>query len=297
MQSIAAFSFVLHDRHGADRLARFFYSLAAQRLPTCRLEICFVDTGRDPEPLRLVRRHRERMEPFSLNVIPARDVGPAEAWNLGLARCSGLLAACVRPGLRLDPAFTTALLGVLRAHPEVDVLSTDFVHGGPLGRGMIRPHGAPVERLRRVDALGPLPALTRRARRMLAFREGSPFPTWELGIRAAQMGLRFLRLHRPLYAAPAELWMPDRGPEALARLVVRQPGFFHADQVRWALGVLRRKSWAVPAAIRHLPAPREIRALMEARVRRDHPAGLTRPPRDVLPGPLRPLGLAGAVGA
>ncbi|MGE4293359.1 MAG: glycosyltransferase [Desulfovibrio sp.] len=297
MNSIAAFSFILHDRQGADRLARFFHSLAAQNLPTCRLEVCFADTGTNLAVRELIERFCTSDRDFQLNVVPVQGASAANAWNAALEHCSGLLACVAQPGLRLDPAFVTSHLEALRRHPEADVFSADFLQCGEQGTGLVRFHSSPQEQLRQCDALGPLFALTSKARRILRFREASPFPGWELGIHAVQLGLRFHRLRKPLSSTTPDAWRPGGSAEELARLVTRQSGFFHVDQVRWALGVLRRSHWAAPLEPARLPSPPEIRKLMEQRVRCVRLAGHGQRPVEVLPGPLRRLGVLGAVGA
>ncbi|WP_022661920.1 glycosyltransferase family A protein [Paucidesulfovibrio longus] len=294
MNSIAAFSFILHDRHGTDRFARFFRTLADQDIPSCRLEVCLVDTNADSALPRMAKRYRARAGEYLLRVISAPGASPAKAWNLGLKECTGLLAACVQPGLRLDRGFASAHLSALHQHPEADVLFSGFLSSGPLGAGFIRPQGSPQEQLRSLDAIGPLPVLTSRARRALHFREASPFPSWELGIQAAQRGLRFLRLPRLLYSVPSYDWKANGPAEEMARLVTRQAGFFHVDQLRWALGVLRRRAWAMLPECRGLPSPREIRELMHEQIRMERLSRTGQHPVETFPGPQCSLGALGA---
>lgn len=294
MNSIAAFSFIIHDHHGADRLARFFHSLAAQDLPANRLEVCIVSTGESDDVIRLARRCNEYLCGFALQVIPASGERASAAMNLGLDHCSGLLAACIHPGLRLDPLFVTQHLAALRDRPEADIFCADFVQSGRRGTGLIRSHGPLVDRLRSLDTLGPLPVFTARARRICRFRDASPFPSWELGIQAAQRGLRFCRVHSPLYSVNHSDWKSSGTAEELARLVTRQCGFFHVDQVRWALSVLRHQAWALAHNALRIPSPREVRELMETQVWEQRLPQFGHIPVEVLPSSIPTLGALGA---
>lgn len=270
MNSAAVFSIILHDRYPAQRWARFFLSLARQDLPLRRVELC------------LVREHPESTRPCLPRFL---RIWGLNSTGLQIRRCStamassrrgmhgiqaesrGLLTLFAHPGTRLDAQFISRHLAVHKAFPKADMLYADFLHLGQAGSAWVRNRGSIPRLLQQIDALGPLPVFTRKAVRLCRRSPHSPFPTWEQGIQAVQRGLRFHRIPGPLYSVEADAWQPGGHVEKLARLVTRQPGFFHMAQLRWALGVLRRSGWALNHQSRTIPQASQVPLLLERFVR------------------------------
>ncbi|MEF2144976.1 MAG: glycosyltransferase family A protein [Desulfovibrionaceae bacterium] len=295
MLDATAFSFILHDLAGTERLARLLFSLAGQSAAGRGLEVVFVQTSADDAPVRLAQRCMDVLpRRAKLILLKAPGEGLATALNTGSRHASGQLLCFPQPGMRLDPCFAEAHLRAFRADPNKDLISCDFIHSGPQGSGLVRLPQPAKDRLRTRNSLGPLITLSRRAAHACAFRSNSPFLTWEMGIEAAQHGFDFLHLRRPLYSVPAEDWNSGGLNQELARLVARQYAFFDPSQVHWALGVLRHRAWATAYRGPHLPTPQDVHSLMEGYVLESRLSRYGLIPEKVLPGPLPSCNALGA---
>lgn len=266
----AVFSFILCDIQPEQLLRRFILSLQHQDIPAHRVELWFLEAHAQQTTARLLRNIERQGNGWHIRLAHAKGTdytARSRAVQKAMQESRGLLTACVRPGVRLDREFMSQHLTALKQRPEADILFSD---GLLLETNHDLPHprtGPTTQQLRRFNAIGPLPVMTRKARRLCRWFASSPFPAWELGIQAAQRGLRFHRIRYPLYSMNVAGRLSRCSPDNMARLILRQSGFFLPDQVCWALNVLRCHSWATAYTGTVLPDSKDVRALLEQSVR------------------------------
>ncbi len=262
--------------HPSAALPRLLTGLSAQRMDLAELEIRLADHKGEMN-FKLLEQWRKLLAPASLLL----DVGPpgpcsmTRLSNRSLARCAGRTMLVLNPDDRVHPLALDLFDQALHSGGEPAGLAlANSLRLGPFsstpGR-LARSSGYSPDRLRRVDCVGPRPALSRQAWESgVRFRADSGLPGWDLGVQAWMSGLETVSVRKTLTTViQAPPMFRDRNEERRrARLVTANPGFFSSPTMTWALAVLRREAWALCTPAGRIPGKREAERLRDRWVRR-----------------------------
>lgn len=225
---MAAVDVLLPVRDGAATLAETLESVRAQTLADFR---CLVlDDGSRDGSAAIVGALAASDDRFRLVRLPARGIAPA--LNEGVARLAAPFAARIDADDRMHPERLARQVEFLRAHPDVDVVSSRVeFFGERLSAEMeayrdwlnsLMTHAEIVRDLF-VEAPLPHPSVTMRSAALAAlggYRDIAGPEDYDLWLRAWRAGLRFAKLPETLtrlrqHAARLTRTDPRYGPPAL----------------------------------------------------------------------------------